>query len=130
VKRETHQREGVTVKRHRVLYDGQALEEAEFSMEVAGSLGDFATTNQYSVGNLKEQLKQKDLLVSQLQNQVKTVEQSVRSEMNKGFEQIRACDRKEIQQLKISLDEMHKNSQQAENWPFNMESWSNNCKLK
>jgi hypothetical protein len=111
VKRETHQREGATVKRHRVLYDGQALEEAEFAMEVAGSLGAFSTTNQYSVGNLKEQLKQKDLLVSQLQNQVKTVEQSVRSEMNKGFEQIRACDRQEIQQLKISLDEMHKNSQ-------------------
>jgi ABC-type phosphate transport system auxiliary subunit len=80
-------------------------------MEVAGSLGDFATTNQCSVGNLKEQLKQKDLLVRQLQNQIKTVEQSVRNEMNKGFEQIRACDRQEIQQLKISLDEMHKNSQ-------------------
>jgi hypothetical protein len=26
VKRETHQREGVTVKRHRVIYEGQALE--------------------------------------------------------------------------------------------------------
>jgi ABC-type phosphate transport system auxiliary subunit len=111
VKRETHQREGATVKRHRVLYDGQALEEAEFAMEVAGSLGDFSTTNRYSVGNLKEQLKQKDLLVSQLQSQVKTMEQSVRSEMNKGFEQIRAHDRQEIQQLKINLDEMHKNSQ-------------------
>jgi hypothetical protein len=111
VKRETHQKEGATVKRHKVLYDGQALEEAEFSMEVAGTLGDFSTTNQCSVGNLAEQLKQKDLLVKQLQNQIKTVEQSVRNEMNKGFEQIRACDRQEIQQLKISLDEMHKNSQ-------------------
>jgi hypothetical protein len=111
VKRETHQREGATVKRHRVLFDGQALEEADFAMEVAGTLGDFATTNHYSVGNLKEQLKQKDLLVRQLQHQMKTVEQSVRNEMNRGFEQIRACDRQEIQQLKISLDEMHKNAQ-------------------
>jgi hypothetical protein len=57
VKRETHQREGATVKRHRVLYDSQALEEAEFGMEAAGSLGAFATTNWYSVGNPKEQLK-------------------------------------------------------------------------
>jgi len=32
VKRETHQREGATVKRHRVLYNGQTLEEAEFAM--------------------------------------------------------------------------------------------------
>ena len=38
------------------------------------------------------------------------MEQSVRDEMNRGFEQIRACDRQEIQQLKISLDEMHKNA--------------------
>jgi hypothetical protein len=116
VKRETHQKEGAIVKRHRVLFDGQALEEADFATEVAGSLGDFATTNQYSVGNLKEQLKQKDLLVSQLQNQVKTVEQNVRSEMNKSFEQIRACDRQEIQQLKFSLDEMHKNAQASREW--------------
>jgi hypothetical protein len=130
VKRETHQKEGSTVKRHRVLYDGQALEEAEFSMEVAGTLGAFATTNQCSVGNLTEQLKQKDLLVKQLQNQINTVEQSVRNEMNKGFEQIRACDRQEIQQLKISLDEMHKNSQASREWPFNRKSWSNNCRLK
>ena len=31
--------------------------------------------------------------------------------MNKGFEQIRAYDRQEVQKLKISLDEIHKNSQ-------------------
>jgi hypothetical protein len=67
VKREMHQREGATVKRHRVLLDGEALEEVDFVEEVAGSLGDFATTNQFSVGNLKERLKQKELLISQLQ---------------------------------------------------------------
>jgi hypothetical protein len=116
VKREMHQKEGATVKKHRVLLDGQALEEADFAMEVAGSLGDFSTTNRYSVGNLKEQLKQKDLLVSQLQCQLKTMEQSVRDEMNRGFEQIRACDRQEIQQLKFSLDEMHKNAQASREW--------------
>jgi hypothetical protein len=85
-------------------------------MEVAGSLGSFATTNRYSVGNLKEQLKQKDLLVSRLQCQLKTMEQSVRDDMNRGFEQIRACDRHEIQQLKFSLDEIHKNAQISREW--------------
>ena len=94
-----------------MLYDGQALEEAKIAMEVEGTLGAFSTTNQCSIRNLVEQLKQKDLLVKQLQNQIKTAEQSVRNEMNKGFDQIRACDRQEIQQLKINLDEMHKNSQ-------------------
>jgi hypothetical protein len=54
VKREMHIKEGSAVKRHRVLIDGEALEEVEFAEEVAGSLGDFATANQFSVGNLKE----------------------------------------------------------------------------
>jgi hypothetical protein len=45
VKRETHQKEGAIVKRHRVLYDGHALEEEEFTTEMVGSLGAFAMTN-------------------------------------------------------------------------------------
>jgi hypothetical protein len=77
VKREIHQREGSIVKRHRVLIDGEALEEVDFVEEVAGSLGAFVTTNQFSVGNLKERLKQKDLQISQLQNQMKTILKNV-----------------------------------------------------
>jgi hypothetical protein len=46
-----------------------------------------------------------------LQNQVKTMEKNVRSEINKGFEQIRASDKHKIHQFKSSLDEMHKNVQ-------------------
>jgi cell division septum initiation protein DivIVA len=123
VKREMHQKEGSTVKRHRVLIDGEALEEVDFAEEVAGSLGDFATTNQFSVGNLKERLKQKDLQISQLQNQMKTVEKNVRSEVNKGFEQIRASDKQEIQQLKSSLEEMHRIYRRARDGPPNRMSW-------
>jgi hypothetical protein len=59
VKREMHQRAGATVKRHRVLIDGEALEEVEFAEEVAGSLGAYATTNQFSVGTLKERTEAK-----------------------------------------------------------------------
>jgi hypothetical protein len=54
VKREMHQKEGSAVKRYRVLIDGEALELVEFTEEVACTLGDFATTNQFSVENLKE----------------------------------------------------------------------------
>jgi hypothetical protein len=114
VRREIHQRDGATVKKHRVLLDGQALEEEDFATEVAGSLGAFATTNQFSVDNLKEKLKQKDLLVSQLQDKIKTVEHEFRSEMTKVFEKTRAHDRQEIQQLRISLDEIQKKSQASE----------------
>ena len=97
VKKEMHLKEGSAVKRHRVLIDGEALEEVDFAEEVAGSLMSFATTNQFSVGNLKERLKQKDLQISQLHNQMKTVEKNVWSEVNKGFNNIRANDKQEIQ---------------------------------
>jgi hypothetical protein len=42
-----------------VIIDGEALELVEFTEEVACTLGDFATTNQFSVENLKERLKKK-----------------------------------------------------------------------
>jgi ABC-type phosphate transport system auxiliary subunit len=78
---------------------------------MAGSLGAFATTNQCSVENLAEQLKQRNLLVRKLQDQMMTMEQDVRNQMNKDFEQVRACDRQQIQQLKTNLDELYQNSQ-------------------
>jgi hypothetical protein len=56
VKKEMHQKEGVTVKKHRVLLDGHNLEDEDFATE-AVSLGAFATTNLFSVDNLKERLK-------------------------------------------------------------------------
>jgi hypothetical protein len=59
VKKEMHQKEGAMVKKHRVLLDGQNLEDEDFATEVADSLGAFATTNLFSVDNLKERLKQR-----------------------------------------------------------------------
>jgi hypothetical protein len=52
VKREVHQKYGTTVKRKRMLYDGQGLDDTKFSREMAGSLGAFATANQCLVENL------------------------------------------------------------------------------
>jgi peptidoglycan hydrolase CwlO-like protein len=66
--------------------DGQNLEEEDFVVEVAGSLGDFAKTNLFSVDNLKEKIKKKNQVISQLQNQIRTTEKNVREEVNKGLE--------------------------------------------
>jgi hypothetical protein len=111
VKRETHQRVGAAAKRYRVLTDGEALEEVEFTEEVAGTLGAYATTNQYSVGTLKEWLKQKDLLISKLQTQIAAVETNARNEAYKDLEQARAADQQEIEQLKSNLEQMHQSAQ-------------------
>jgi hypothetical protein len=69
-----------------MLYDGQALNDTDFSREMEGSLGTFAMTNQYSVENIEKQLKQRDKLVRQMQIQMKATEQEVRKQMNKDFE--------------------------------------------
>jgi ABC-type phosphate transport system auxiliary subunit len=74
----------------------------------------FVTTNLFSVDNLKEKLKQKNQMISQLQNQIRTIEKNVIDENNKGLEYARASDKQEIQLLKSSVDEMHKNMQVSE----------------
>ena len=45
------------VKKHKVLLDGQSLEDEDCYTEVGDSLGAFATTNLFLVDNLKERLK-------------------------------------------------------------------------
>ena len=75
-----------------------------------GSLGAFATGNQWSVENLAEQLRHKILLVGQLQDQVLTMEQTVKNKMSQEFEQIRAYDWHQIQDLWANLNELHRNS--------------------
>jgi hypothetical protein len=79
VKIEAHKKYGAIVKRKRLMYDGKGLDDTKFAREMAGSLGDFATTNQCSVENLVEQLKQRNFLVRQLQDQIMTMERVVRN---------------------------------------------------
>jgi hypothetical protein len=82
-----------------MLYDGNDCDDSEFMKEVVGSLGAFATANQWSVENLAKQLRQKNLLVGQLQDQMLAMEQTMKNNMNQYFEHIRAYDIHQIQQL-------------------------------
>jgi ribosomal protein S19 len=113
VKRETHQKEGGIVKRKIMVYNGQNRDDSEFAREMVGSLGAFATTNQWSVENLAEQLKQRNLLVEKIQNKIHKIEQTFQNRMIRDFEQIRAYDKQQIQQLQANFDELQRNS------PFN-----------
>jgi hypothetical protein len=111
VKQETYQRVGATAKRYKILTDGEALEEEEFTDEVAGTLGAYAMTNQYSVGALKARLKQKNLLIGKLEARVATTEANARDEVNKGIEQSRVADQQEIKRLKSDLEQMRQSAQ-------------------
>jgi hypothetical protein len=57
VKQELYQEAGTVSKKFKILTDGRAMKKEEFATQIAGTLGAFATANQYSVGTLKDQLK-------------------------------------------------------------------------
>jgi hypothetical protein len=111
VNQETYQRAGAAVKKYKILMDGEALGEEEFADEIAGTLGAYATANQYSVGTLKGRLKQKNLLIGKLQAHLATVEANAKNEANKDFEQARVVDQWGIEQLKSDLEQMHQSAQ-------------------
>ena len=70
MKWETHHQAGAVAKKFKILIDDKGLEEEEFTDEIVGTLGAYATTNQYSVGTLRSRLKHKDQLISELQSRL------------------------------------------------------------
>jgi hypothetical protein len=106
-----HLREGIMVKKHRVLVDGQNLEEEDFAIEVAGSMGDLETDNLFSVESMKTRMKQKNQMIAQLQDQIRHTENNIREEVNQRVENARTADKQEMQLLKFSLEKANKQMQ-------------------
>jgi hypothetical protein len=96
VRQEMHMREGCMVKKHRVLIDGQKLEEEDFTTEVAGSMGAMATTNIFTMESMRTRIKKSNHMIDRLQDQLKNVEKNIKEEVDKSLEQARATERKEI----------------------------------
>jgi hypothetical protein len=59
VKREFYQDEGSTAKKFKVMTDGKNKKNEEFATEIAGTLGAYASANQFSVGMLKISSKER-----------------------------------------------------------------------
>jgi hypothetical protein len=53
VKQESYQKAGAVAKKFKILTEGKVIGEEEFTDEITGTLGAYATTNQYSDGTLK-----------------------------------------------------------------------------
>jgi hypothetical protein len=111
VKQESYQKEGVVAKRFKILTEGKVVEEEEFTDEIAGTLGAYATANQYSVGTLKAQLKWKNLLIGKLEAKVAMAEANARDEMSKSLEQARIVDLQEIEKLRSDLEQVRQSVQ-------------------
>jgi len=108
-----HPKEGTMVKKHRVLLYGKNLEDEDFAIEVAGSLGDFAMEKLFSVDNLKERLRLRNHMISQLRDQIRNTKNNIKRKVNKGLKQARANNRQEIQKIKSYLEETHKTTQSS-----------------
>jgi hypothetical protein len=98
-------------KKFKIMTDGKAMKEEEFADEIAGTLGAYATTNQYSVETLKAQLKRKNHLISKLEAKVAIAEENARDEVRKSFEQAQITDLKEIEKLISYLEKVHQSAQ-------------------
>jgi hypothetical protein len=97
VKQEIYREVGIVAKKFKILDDGKTMKKDEFATQIAGTLGDFSTTKQYSVRSLKEQLKRKNRLISKLEAKLATTEENAIDQVNAGLEQARAADQKEIE---------------------------------
>jgi 5-methylthioribose kinase len=90
------------------------LEEEDFTTEIAGSMGAMETKNFFTMGNMRTRINKSDNMITQLQDQLKNVEEKIREEVSKILEQTRATERLEIQSLKTSLDEMIQKIQESQ----------------
>jgi hypothetical protein len=85
--------------------DGKNKKSDEFTTEIAGTLGAYATVNQFFVAMLKNQLKRKNRLIKTLEARVASAAESTKSQVSGEIELARLADKKEIEVLKTKLEE-------------------------
>ena len=107
VKREFNQEEGSTAKKFKVMTDGKNKRNDEFAIDIAGTLGAYASVNQFSVATLKNQLKRKNRLIKTLEARVASAAENAKSQASGEIELARLDDKKEIEVLKTKLEQAH-----------------------
>jgi hypothetical protein len=105
VKREFYQEGESTAKKYKVITDGKDKKNEQFATEIAGTLGAYASANQFSVGLLKNQLKRKNRLIRTLEARLATTTETAKDQASVGIEQARLADKNEIEMLKTKLEQ-------------------------
>jgi hypothetical protein len=105
LKQELHPVGEKMIKKHKIIIDGKKLNEGEFSIEIAGTMGAIALANMYSIGNLTMMLEKNDREMLQLQDILKENEKMIGWGIQKGLEQARLKDIQDIQKLNENLTE-------------------------
>jgi hypothetical protein len=105
VKREFYQEGESTTKKYKVITNGKDKKNEQFTTEIAGTLGAYASTNQFSVGLLKNQLKRKNRIIKTLEARLATTIETAKDQASVGIEQVRLADKNEIELLKTKLEQ-------------------------
>ena len=105
VKMEFYQEGELTTNKYKVITDGKNKKNEQFTTEIAGTLGAYASANQFSVGLLKNQLKRKNCLIRTLEARLTTGIETAKDQASVGIEQARLADKNEIEILKTKLEQ-------------------------
>jgi hypothetical protein len=103
MRQELYQEAGTVSKTFKILTDGRTMKKEEFAMQIEGTVGAFATANQYSFQTLKDKLKRKNHLIKTLEVKLATTEATAKDQANTTLEQAIIDDQKEIEHLKVDL---------------------------
>jgi hypothetical protein len=107
VKREFYQEGESTAKKFKVMTDGKNKKNEQFATEIAGTLGAYASANQFSVGLLKNQLNRKNRLIRTLEARLASATENAKGQVSAEIELARLADKNEIEVLKTKLEQAH-----------------------
>jgi hypothetical protein len=105
LKREFYQAGESIANKYKVLTNGKAKKTEQFTTKIVATLGEYATTNQFSIGVLKNQWKRKNRLIKTLEARLATAAKVAKDQVNVGIEQARLADKSEIELLKTKLEQ-------------------------
>ena len=105
VKREFYQEGESTVKKYKIMTDGKSKKSDHLATEIVGTLGTYASANQFSIGKMNLQLKRKNRLIKTLEARLASTAESAKSQASGEIALARLADKKEIEVLKTKLEQ-------------------------
>jgi hypothetical protein len=105
VKREFYQEGESTAKKYKVITDGKDKKNEQFTTKIAGTVGAYASANQFSVGLFKNQLKRKNRLIRNLEARLAGATEIAKDQVSVRIEQARLANKNEIEMLKTKLEQ-------------------------
>jgi len=71
-------KEKSVVKKQKIWFDGQGLNDIELAENLVGSIEAFSSSNSWSVDNIDQQVRQRDQLIKKLQDQLVQTQDSIK----------------------------------------------------